>query len=93
MYYTSLSDPDENIIELYHNHAICEQFHSEIKTDMDMERMPSGKFDTNALILKLGMIAYNVLSCQKSITGTWAQQSLGEYLYQNMERVVRSLIF
>ena len=56
-----MPDPDEDIIELYHNHAICEQFHSEIKTDMDMERMPSGKFDTNALILKLGMIAYNVL--------------------------------
>ena len=61
MYYTSLLDSDADIIKLYHNHAICEQFHSEIKTDMDMERMPSGKFDTNALILKLSMIAYNVL--------------------------------
>lgn len=53
------TDPDEDIIELYHNHAICEQFHSEIRTNM--ERMPSGKFDTNALILKLGMITYNIL--------------------------------
>ena len=61
MYYTSLPDSDADIIKLYHNHAICEQFHSEIKTDMDIEQMPSGKFDTNALILKLGMIAYNVL--------------------------------
>ena len=61
MYYTSLPDSDADIIKLYHNHAICEQFHSEIKTDMDMERLPSGKFDTNALILKLSMIAYNVL--------------------------------
>lgn len=61
MYWTSLSDSDKDIIELYHNHAICEQFHSEIKTDMGIERLPSGKFDTNALILKLGMIAYNVL--------------------------------
>ena len=61
MYYTSLPDPDEDVIGLYHNHAICEQFHSEIKTDMGIERLPSGKFDTNALILKLGMIAYNIL--------------------------------
>ncbi len=61
MYLTSLSDSDEEIIELYHNHAVCEQFHSEIKTDMGIERLPSGKFDTNALILKLGMIAYNIL--------------------------------
>lgn len=61
MYYTSLPDSDEDVIALYHNHAICEQFHSEIKTDMGIERLPSGKFDTNALILKLGMIAYNIL--------------------------------
>lgn len=61
MYWTSLPDSDEDVIALYHNHAICEQFHSEIKTDMGIERLPSGKFDTNALILKLGMIAYNIL--------------------------------
>ena len=61
MYWTSLSDSDEEIIELYHNHAVCEQYHSELKTDMDIEQLPSGKFDTNALILKLAMIAYNIL--------------------------------
>ncbi len=61
MYWTSLDVSDEEVIELYHNHAICEQFHSELKTDMDIERLPSGKFDTNALILKLAMIAYNIL--------------------------------
>ena len=33
----------------------------EVKTDMDPERLPSGKFATNALILELGMIAYNIL--------------------------------
>ena len=49
------------MIALYHNHAVCEQYHSEIKTDMRIERLPRGKFDTNALILKLTMIAYNIL--------------------------------
>ena len=61
MYWTSLDVSDEDVIELYHNHAVCEQFHSEIKTDMGIERLSSGKFETNALILKLAMIAYNVL--------------------------------
>lgn len=28
---------------------------------MDLERLPSGKFATNALVLELGMIAYNIL--------------------------------
>ena len=59
--WTNLGDPDEEIISLYHAHGECEQFHSEVKTDMDLERLPSGKFATNALILELGMIAYNIL--------------------------------
>ena len=58
---TNLGDPDEEIINLYHAHGECEQFHSEVKTDMDLERLPSGKFATNALILELWMIAYNIL--------------------------------
>lgn len=61
MYWTNLGDSDQTIIDLYHNHAVCEQFHSEIKTDMGVERLPSGKFDTNELVLELTMIAYNVL--------------------------------
>lgn len=61
MFWTSLGVSDEKVIELYHNHAVCEQYHSEIKTDMDVERLPSGKFDTNALVLKLTMLAYNIL--------------------------------
>ena len=61
MYWTSLEVSDEEVIALYHNHAVCEQYHSEIKTDMGIECLPSGKFETNALILKLTMIAYNIL--------------------------------
>ena len=60
-WWTNLGDPDEEIIRLYHAHGECEQFHSEVKTDMDLEQLPSGKFATNALILELGMIAYNIL--------------------------------
>ena len=59
-YWTSLGVSDEEVIELYHDHAICEQYHSELKTDMNVERLPSGKFDTNSLILMLAMIAFNI---------------------------------
>ena len=59
-YWTSLGVSDEEVIELYHNHAVCEQYHSELKTDMNVERLPSGKFDTNSLILMLAMIAFNI---------------------------------
>ena len=40
----------QEVIDLYKDHATHEQFHSEFKTDMDLERLPSGKFDTNFLI-------------------------------------------
>jgi hypothetical protein len=51
----------QQVVELYHDHGTSEQFHSEIKTDMDLERLPSGKFATNALILECGLVAYNAL--------------------------------
>lgn len=51
----------EAVIELYHQHGTCEQFHSELKSDLDLERLPSGKFNTNALVLGLGTVAYNAL--------------------------------
>jgi len=61
-YVTSLQEPtEEEIIDLYHSHATSEQFHSEIKTDMDIERLPSGKFSTNEIVLGLGGMVYNIL--------------------------------
>ena len=53
--------PDETVIDLYHAHGESVQYHSEIKTDMDVERLPSGKFESNKLVLELTMIAYNIL--------------------------------
>jgi hypothetical protein len=40
-----------DIIALYRDHGTHEQFHSEFKTDMDLERLPSGKFETNYLVV------------------------------------------
>ena len=53
--------PEKDVIRLYEDHGTSEQFHSEIKSDMDMERLPSGKFATNSLILVLAGLAYNIL--------------------------------
>lgn len=63
-YWTSLgprqATPDE-VIQLYRDHGTSEQFHSEIKSDLDLERLPSGRFVVNALVLNCGLVAYNVL--------------------------------
>lgn len=63
-WWTSLGEvmcPDEKIIALYCDHATSEQFHAEFKTDLDIERLPSGKFATNDLVLACSTLAYNIL--------------------------------
>jgi hypothetical protein len=60
-YWTLLTCSPEDLIQLYRDHATSEQFHSELKTDLDLERLPSGKFATNQLVLHAGVVAYNIL--------------------------------
>ena len=51
----------EAVIALYRDHATHEQFHAEFKTDMDLRRLPSGKFATNHLVCALAAVAMNLL--------------------------------
>ena len=60
-WWTDLDLPVDQVIGLYRDHATSEQFHSEFKTDLDLERLPSGKFATNALVMAMGAFAYNIL--------------------------------
>ena len=60
-WWTNLDKSDYEIIKRYHAHGECEQYHSDVKNDTDVERLPSGKFETNALVLELTVIAYNIL--------------------------------
>jgi hypothetical protein len=71
-WWTSLAVAPQEVIELYKHHGTHEQFHSEIKSDLDLERLPSGKFDTNDAILHLAAFAYNCLRLigQLGLTGT-----------------------
>jgi len=68
-WWTNLACGAEKVIELYHGHAASEQFHSELKSDMGIERLPSGKFAVNKMLLAVAMNAYNALRLlgQKSI--------------------------
>ena len=52
---------NQQVIDLYCDHATSEQFHSEFKTDLDLERLPSGKFATNNLVMTFATLGYNVL--------------------------------
>jgi hypothetical protein len=60
-FWNSLNLEPEQVLELYHNHGTMEQYHSEFKSDLDLERLPSGKFKANYSIFLAGMLAYNLL--------------------------------
>ena len=61
-YWCSLEQlPPDEVIQLYHDHGTSEQFHAELKSDMGLERLPSGHFSSNSLILHLAMLTYNML--------------------------------
>lgn len=60
-WWTTLDWDAQAVIRSYCDHSTHQQFHSEIKTDLDLERLPSGKFNTNDLIMALAMPAYNML--------------------------------
>lgn len=70
-WWTSLDIAVPEVIDLYKHHGTHEQFHSEIKSDLDLERLPSGKFDTNDAIVHLASFAYNCLRLlgQLGLTG------------------------
>lgn len=60
-WWTTLELADEAVIALYCEHGTSEQYHSEFKTDLDLERLPSGYFNTNDLVLNISMLTYNIL--------------------------------
>lgn len=60
-WWSSLSLPGEKIIALYQDHGTSEQFHSELKTDMDLERLPATDFGVNSLVMTCASLAYNIL--------------------------------
>ncbi len=60
-YWTNLVCTAEEVVELYRDHGTSEQFHSELKSEMGIERLPSGKFCVNQIVMLCAMVAFNVL--------------------------------
>ncbi|MBI5185153.1 MAG: IS1380 family transposase [Nitrospinae bacterium] len=97
-YWVSLKDSPKSVVELYHDHGTSEQFHSEIKSDMNLERLPSGKFSTNSFVLLLGLFAYNILrlcgqeslqECPEETRPAWR----GKVTRRRVRTVMQDLIY
>ena len=89
-WWTNLCCEAEKVIELYHGHATSEQFHSELKNDMGVERLPSGKLAVNKIVLAVAMNAYNALRLigQKSIE----KEGRKKVKRKRVGKVIRDLI-
>jgi hypothetical protein len=89
-WWTNMGCAAEKVIELYHGHATSEQFHGELKHDMDIERLPSGKFAVNQIVLAVAMNAYNTLKLlgQKSIE----QKNQRKHKRKRLGKVIRDVI-
>ena len=74
LWWTNLPDDADTVVRLYHEHGTHEQFHSELKTDLDVERLPSGSFAVNELVLALSTLSFNILR----IIGQTALEVRGE---------------
>ena len=93
-FWTNLDWNDDAVIKGYHAHGECEQYHSEIKTNMDVERLPSGKFETNELVLELTILAYNILRMigQASLKSRRAPRSKHPVKRRRIRTVISNLI-
>jgi hypothetical protein len=60
-WWTNLTVAKDQVIERYKGLALCKQYQSELKSDMDLERLPSGNFATNALVMGCSALVYNIL--------------------------------
>ena len=88
---TTLELAASEVARLYEDHGTSEQFHAELKGELDLERLPSGKFNTNALVFQLGCLAYNLLRVL-AIKGKAVFQHRHPSKRRRMKTVIQELI-
>jgi hypothetical protein len=86
---TDLDFSAQKIIDLYRQHATSEQFHSEIKNDMGVERLPSGNFKTNTLVMALSALAYNILRVSSQM---WIESNFTKTRHPVIRRRIGTVI-
>lgn len=93
-WWTNLDATDDAVTGLYHAYGECEQYHSEIKTDMDVERLPSGKIETNELVFELIIIAYNILRMlgQESLKSKKSPKTKHPVKHRQLRTVISNLV-
>lgn len=92
-WWTNLTAAKDKVIELYKGHALCEQYHSELKSDMDLERLPSGKFATNTLVMCCAGLAYNILRAVGQVGLMGKKQARRAKQRRRIKTVLQELVY
>jgi hypothetical protein len=91
--WTSLDLPEKDVLKIYRDRGTSEQYHAEFKSEMDMERLPSGKFQVNSAFLLLGMLVYNMLKVIGQDLVIAKAVGLKKATRRRMKTVMRSVMF
>lgn len=94
-FWTNLWHQPAEVVELYHAHGTSEQFHSEIKTDLNLERFSSHSYAINKLQLHLGILTYNLMRVVEELAREEREQwpeRIKEVERRRMGSVIKDLI-
>lgn len=73
--------------------ALCEQYHSGLKRDMDLERLPLGKFATNALVMSCSGLAYKIMRAVGQVGLMSKAQARRAKQRRRVKPVIQNLIY
>ncbi|MFW6203140.1 MAG: IS1380 family transposase [Marinilabilia sp.] len=91
--WTSLDAPVEEVLQAYRDRGTSEQYHAEFKSELDMERLPSGKFAVNSAFLKMGMLVYNMFKVVGQDMVFAKALGLKKATRRRMKTVMRSVMY
>lgn len=91
--WTSLDAAEEDVLKAYRQRGTSEQYHAEFKSELDIERLPSGKFAVNSAFLQMGMLVYNMFKVVGQDMVLAKALGLKKATRRRMKTIMRSIIY
>jgi hypothetical protein len=84
---------EADILRKYRDRGTCEQYFAEIKSELDLERLPSGKFAVNEFIFQLGMFVMNMLRVMGQNLLDPSIQKMKKATRRRLRTVIQNLMY
>jgi len=86
------AEMDANAVVLFHQQrGDLERLIGELKSHFNLDHLPCGQFDANALYFTTGILAYNIIQLVKQITlgSAWMKKSIRSLRYRLIHLAAR----